>query len=528
MEKKYLLIFPFLFLLNSAIILASPPSIYDAIFECFQNHKIPKPQISEILYSPTNPSFPTILQSTLRNRRFNSTATPKPAAIVTPVSESHVSAAVVCATAAGANLRIRSGGHDTEGSSYVSGETFVVVDMTNFRSVDVCLKDGTAWVDSGAILGELYYEIWRKSNELAFPSGDCPTVGAGGIISGGGYGNLMRKYGLSIDHVIDARAVLADGRILDRRSMGEDLFWAIRGGGAASFAVVLGFKIKLVPVPPLVTVFQVQKSSMEETIEAVYKYQQLSRTIDDDLFIRFFIWPINSNKTTVAGTGFIGLFLGNATRLLSIMDSQFPELGLRLSDCREMPWINSVLMWAGLNVEASPRVLLNRNPNSASFFKWKSDYVKTVIPKSVLKTMFDKVVEIRHVALGFNWYGGVMSRIPSSATAFPHRAGNLFKIQYLSRWDEDGEEIAQQYINATRQFHSFMTPFVSKNPREAYLNYHDLDLGIMNNSAQSYEQGRVYGLKYFKDNFDKLVKIKTKFDPNNVFRNEQSIPISPF
>lgn len=72
-----------------------------------------------------------------------------------------------------------------------------------------------------------------------------------------------------------------------------------------------------------------------------------------------------------------------------------------------------------------------------------------------------------------------------------------------------------------------MTPFVSKNPREAFFNYKDLDLGINHNGKNSYEEGRVYGVEYFKDNFDRLVQIKTKVDPRNFFRNEQSIPTLP-
>ncbi|KAH6793178.1 FAD-binding Berberine family protein [Perilla frutescens var. hirtella] len=73
-----------------------------------------------------------------------------------------------------------------------------------------------------------------------------------------------------------------------------------------------------------------------------------------------------------------------------------------------------------------------------------------------------------------------------------------------------------------------MAPYVSKNPREAYLNYRDLDIGTTDNGKNSYSEGKVYGVKYFKSNFDRLVKIKTAVDPDNVFRNEQSMPVLPF
>ena len=101
-----------------------------------------------------------------------------------------------------------------------------------------------AWVQAGAILGELYTKIAEKSKTLAFPAGICSTVGAGGHISGGGYGNLIRKHELSVDHVVDAQFVDVNGKILNRSSMGEDLFWAIRGGGGASFGVILSYTIK--------------------------------------------------------------------------------------------------------------------------------------------------------------------------------------------------------------------------------------------------------------------------------------------
>ncbi|KAL0300529.1 UNVERIFIED_CONTAM: Berberine bridge enzyme-like 21 [Sesamum radiatum] len=296
--------------------------------------------------------------------------------------------------------------------------------------------------------------------------------------------------------------------------------------GGASFGVILAYKIKLVPVPPVVTVFRVEKNYNENAVEAVSQYQQVIDKIDNDLFIRVLLQPITVNSTRSVRATFIGLFLGNADRLLPITDSQFPELGLKKPGCTEMPWIDSVLYWANFDNTSSPSVLLNRTPDSVNFLKRKSDYVKTPIPKEGLESLFKKMVEIGKVGLVFNSYGGIMNQIPESATPFPHRAGNIYKIQYSVNWKEEGEAADKNYINQIRELYSFMTPFVSNQPREAYLNYRDLDIGTSDNSRNSYEQGKVYGLKYFRpNNFDRLVKIKTIVDPDNVFRNEQSIPV---
>ncbi|KAL3631593.1 hypothetical protein CASFOL_024577 [Castilleja foliolosa] len=524
MMKKQLIFIFLCFLIN-----ASANPVYDSFSKCFAQQKIPADQIAKILYSPENPSFANVLNSLVRNRRFNVSTTPKPNTIITPTAEVHVSAAVICSKQLKIQLKIRSGGHDYEGLSYVSNNqnSFVVLDTFNFRSINVSVEDQSAWVQSGAMLGELYYRIWEKSNLLGFPGGVCPTVGVGGHISGAGYGNMIRKYGLTVDHVVDAKIVDANGRVLDRSSMGEDLFWAICGGGGASFGVILAYKIKLVPVPPNVTVFNVQKYVDQNAIGSVFKYQQIVDKIDNDLFIRVLLQPITVNKTRSVRATFIGMFLGEPGRLLSITDAQFPELGLKKPDCLVKRWIDSVLYWNNFDNTTSPSVLLNRTPDSVNFLKRKSDYVKSPISESGLESLFKKMVEIGKVGLVFNSYGGVMKEIPESATPFPHRAGNLFKIQYSVNWQEEGEEADTNYVQQIRELHEFMTPFVSSNPRESYLNYRDLDIGVTNNSGNGYEQGKVYGLKYFKNNFYRLVKIKTKVDPDNVFRNEQSIPVLP-
>jgi hypothetical protein len=439
---------------------------------------------------------------------------------------------VICSKNIGIQLKIRSGGHDYEGVSYISDVPFVILDMFNLRSVTINLQDQTAWVESGATLGELYYSIWEKSKLHGFPAGVCPTVGVGGHLSGGGYGNMLRKQGLSVDHVIDARIVDVNGRILDKVSMGEDLFWAIRGGGGGSFGVILSYKINLISVPETVSVFRVERrlDDNENVTDIVYKWEQVAPSTDDNLFMRMLVQPVSSKVKKGEKTiriSILALFLGNGEELVSLLDKDFPELGLKKEDVMEMSWIDSVVWWANYDNGTSPNVLLDRNPDSANFLKRKSDYVQTPISKDGLEWLWKRMIELGKTGLVFNPYGGRMSEIASSATPFPHRAGNLFKIQYSMNWEEEGIEIEKNYTTQIRRLYSYMTPFVSKNPRSAFLNYRDLDIGTNNNDKNSYEDGEVYGVKYFNDNFDRLVKVKTAVDPHNFFWNEQSIPTLP-
>ncbi|XP_050221383.1 berberine bridge enzyme-like 8 [Mercurialis annua] len=508
----------------------APNPSQETFLQSLLNHSNPcHPIANNAIYTPQHPSYSSVLQAYIRNLRFNTSKTPKPLFILTAMHESHVQAAVLSAKTHGLQMKIRSGGHDYEGSSYVSSDVpFFILDMCNLRSIDIDIENETAWVQTGATLGELFYRIAEKSETHGFPAGVCPTVGVGGHLIGAGYGNLMRKYGLSVDNVIDAKIVNVDGTILDRKSMGEDLFWAIRGSGA-SFGVVLAYKINLVRVPRVVTVFRVERTIEQNVTDIVYQWQHAAPEIDEDLFIRLVIDVIRNDGTrekTVRGT-FIALFLGDSERLLPIMKESFPELGLMKPDCIEMSWIESVLFWTNFPVGTPTEVCLSREPQSLVHLKRKSDYVQEPISKQDLEGIWKKMMELEVPAMGFNPYGGKMKEIPETEAPFPHRAGNLWKIQYQINWTEEGEEAANYHLELARELYDYMTPFVSKNPRAAFLNYKDLDLGINNHGKQSYEEGIVYGMKYFKNNFDRLVQIKTKVDPSNFFRHEQSVPIFP-
>ncbi|KAL2343950.1 hypothetical protein Fmac_005235 [Flemingia macrophylla] len=476
--------------------------------------------VSDVTYTQQNTSFNSILNMRIQNKMFKTQATPKPLAIVTAKSVSQVQATVKCAKSSGIQIRIRSGGHDYEGLSYVSDVKFIVLDMFPLQSVLVDVSSSTAWVDAGATVGQVYYEIAKKSNVHAFPAGVCVSLGAGGHFSGGGYGNLMRKYGLSVDNIIDATLVDANGNVLKRNNMGEDLFWAIRGGGAASFGVIVAWKIKLVPVPPQVTVFNVKRPVTEGATDVVYKWQQVAPKLDKDLFIR--AEPDVVNGTVVIS--FIGQFLGQIDRLIPLVSNSFPELGLKKSDCTEMPWVNSTLNWFGAPVTPLENLLPTGKEPAPNYHKGKSDYVKKPIPKEALNCIWDKMIEVGNMWMQWNPYGGAMEEILPNATPFPHREGNLFLIQHYAFWNQDGDEAPN--LAKLKSFYEFMTPYVSCSPREVFLNYRDIDVGAKHPStSKDLNVARSsYGSKFFKENFDRLVDVKSKVDPDNFFTYEQSIP----
>ncbi|KAA0052471.1 flavin-dependent oxidoreductase FOX2-like [Cucumis melo var. makuwa] len=514
------------FLLSSSSWVDSS-SLEESFLQCLnENSQFSVPYSS--FCAPNNSTFNALLQSTAQNLRYLEPSVPKPLFIFTPLFDSHVQSAVICSKQLRIHLRVRSGGHDYEGLSYASEmETpFIILDLAKLRSVKVDIDSNSAWVQAGATIGEVYYRIAEKSKVHGFPAGLCTSLGVGGHITGGAYGSMMRKYGLGADNVVDARIVDANGRILNREAMGEDLFWAIRGGGGGSFGIILWWKLNLVPVPSTVTVFTVAKTLEQGATKILYKWQQVADKLDEDLFIRVIINVAANGGQKTVSTAYNALFLGDASRLLKVMGENFPELGLTRKDCIETSWIKSVLYIAGYPSGTPPEVLLQGKSTFKNYFKAKSDFVKTPIPETGLEGLWKRLFEDESPLMIWNPYGGMMGKISETEIPFPHRRGVLFKIQYLTTWQK-GEENQDKHLQWIKKLYNYMTPYVSQLPREAYVNYRDLDLGINKNSNTSYIESIGWGTRYFKENFGRLLRVKTKVDPDNFFRHEQSVPPIP-
>ncbi|MBA0786632.1 hypothetical protein Gotri_027917 [Gossypium trilobum] len=237
---------------------------------------------AKLVYTQHNSSYSSVLKSSAQNLRKH-----------------------------GLQVRTQSGGHDFEDLSYTTTYKvpFVVIDLVNLRSAQVNVEKATVWVESSATIGELYYEIAQKNN------------------------------------VIDARLIDVNGRILDKKSMGEDLFWAIRGGGGGSFGIVLVWKLKLVPVLANVTVFIVSKTLEQNATKLVHQWQYIAHKLPKEIHTSIIISRVNSseNEKMTVQASFTGIFLGSTDELVPLMEEKFPQLGIVKEDCFEMSWVESNL-----------------------------------------------------------------------------------------------------------------------------------------------------------------------------------------
>ncbi|KAH0913338.1 hypothetical protein HID58_036659 [Brassica napus] len=420
-----LLCLTFVFLVSTILTAATPPdaTVYQNFLQCFttQTRALPN-TLADVVFPQTAAGYTPALRNYIRNARFNTTASPKPAIVIVARSEAHVQAAVVCTKTLKFQLKTRSGGHDYEGVSYVSNLPFFLLDMSSFR--DITVEGETAWIGAGVTL--------------------------------------------------------------------------------------------------------VQKNLDENAVEMVHKWQFVAPKTDPGLFMRVLLQPVTRNKVETVRASVLALFLGKSSEVLSLLNKDFPELGLKQENCTELTWIQSVLWWDNHDnaTLVKPEVLLERNLDTASYGKRKSDFVEKEITKEGLDYLMKKMIEVGKIGLVFNPYGGKVSEVATTKTPFPHRT-KLYKVQHSMNWKDPGPEAETSFLEKAKSFYSYMAPFVTKNPRHTYLNYRDLDIGVNSHGPNAYREGEVYGRKYFGENFDRLVKVKSTVDPENFFRDEQSVPTLP-
>lgn len=426
-----------------------------------------------------------------RNTRISSS----PAVIVFCRTARDVSHAVKWAGKHGVPFRVRCGRHSYEG--YSSLDDGLVIDVSDLRRVRFDRRHGTALIGAGMSLAKLYEALWP--HRVTVPGGSCPTVGVAGLALGGGYGLLARHFGLTCDSVTEVEVVLADGSIVRANAASHpDLLWACRGGGGGNFGVVTAFRFRVHPIETVSLYhFTWQWSDLEAVLNA---WQSWAPSMDERLT------SILQLKSFADGTiSSTGQFVGSVEELNRLLGPLRAAGSPKEVLLESMSYMDAMQTLTGQKPERQHLRLHWQGENT--HFKHSSDYGDRVLDA-------DGVKALRHaleIAPGsaclvqFEAYGGAINRIPPEATAFCHRAGTLFNLQYQSYWGRHQDEAP--YVAWVRAFRQSMQPFVSG---RAYGNYCDAEIA---NWPQAY-----YG-----DNLERLAKVKAKYDPLGLFRFPQAL-----
>ncbi|KAK1614997.1 hypothetical protein QYE76_020514 [Lolium multiflorum] len=175
------------------------------------------------------------------------------------------------------------------------------------------------------------------------------------------------------------------------------------------------------------------------------------------------------------------------------------------------------------NIGTPEEVLLNRTGSLDISVEGKSDYVRRPISRDAWNDIFSWFKKNGSGLIMLEPHGGFIGSVPNATTPYPHRDGVLYVIQYLVFWPGANGATPQTWLH---DFYDFMGQHVTANPREAYVNFRDLDIGqnAVVDDVSTFESGQVWGERYFMDNFRRLAEVKAQVDPTDYFRNEQTTP----
>jgi FAD/FMN-containing dehydrogenase len=437
----------------------------------------------------------------LFNTRFD---TYKPQAVVLCESLADVQRTVRWARKHRVRIVPRSGGHSYGGYSSTSG---VIVDVSRLNDVALDAR-GHAVVGAGARLIDVYAGLWQHGRTV--PAGSCPTVGIAGLALGGGVGLASRKYGLTCDNLLQATVVLADGSsVVANARQHADLYWALRGGGGGNFGIVTRLLFRTHPVG------QVATYALEwpwlDAAKVVQAWQKLAPHAPDGLFS---VLNLNAAVGGRARITSAGQFFGSADGLRQLVRPLASTGSPTRFTVTSRSYMDAQEMWAGCSGAIAECHLPPQGHLGRSTFKGKSSFATTPLTVQGINAMI-RQIEARITAPGsgsgiilLDSYGGAINRVKKDATAFVHRDA-LFSMQYLSYWD--AAAAGEPNLRWLRNFYAAMRPYVSP---FAYQNYIDPDLGT-------------WGRAYYGTNLDRLIAVKRRYDPQNVFRSSQSIPVNP-
>jgi FAD/FMN-containing dehydrogenase len=413
----------------------------------------------------------------------------RPTAIVRVANVEDVQRVVATVRDEGYELAIRSGGHSPVGHGTTDGG--LVIDLRDMSAIDIDADALTASVETGATALQVTEAL--SKHHLAIGFGDAGSVGVGGITLAGGIGYLVRKFGMSIDSVLGAEVVTADGRIRHVDSQHEpDLFFAIRGGGG-NFGVVTRIQFRLRPLPHFtggLLVLPATSQTIETFTAAALAAPDELSTIANVMrapAMPFLPREMHGGLVILASIAFVGDDDAAAEALGS-----FRSIAKPLADMvKPAPYLTMF-----------PPESPNRRPTMIN---------RTMFVDSVDATMAETVHEylsrsnptMRAVQLRV--LGGAMSRVPADATAFAHRSKRIL-INVSAFYDGDLDRRVQR---------TFVTELANAiQPRDvgAYVGFLGDDGAARIHSA------------YPARTFERLARIKSKYDPTNLFRLNPNIP----
>jgi len=413
----------------------------------------------------------------------------RPAAIVRVADADDVSRLVKLASEQGFELAIRSGGHSAAGHSATEGG--IILDLSALKDLQINLEDQTAWAEAGLTAGEFTSAV--GAHGLAVGFGDTGSVGLGGLTLGGGVGYLVRKYGLTIDSLLAAEVVTADGqrRYVDDQSH-PDLFWAIRGGGG-NFGVATRFKFRLQKVDSVfggMLILPATEAVIAGFIAAAQAAPDELSTIANVMLappMPFLPVEVHGQWIVFAMLVYVG-----KTEEGERFVEPFRKLATPLADM--------------LRPMAYPEIYQEEggdyHPIGASRTLFL-DYIDGAVADKMLNhlrasTGMMAVAQLRVL-------GGAMARVPVEATAYAHRQSKIM-VNLAALYQNPDEKMTHEtwvenFAEAIRQ-----------SDRGVYVNF-------LGNEGEAQVHAAYPGKTW-----DRLQQIKTKYDPTNLFRRNQNIP----
>jgi FAD/FMN-containing dehydrogenase len=413
----------------------------------------------------------------------------RPAVIARAVDAHDVALAIRFAGDAGLDLAVRSGGHSFAGHSTTEGG--VLLDLRPLRGLHIDPVARTAWVGAGLTAGEVTRTL--HGHGLAIPFGDSPSVGVGGITLGGGIGWLTRKHGMTIDSLIAAELVTADGEVVtvsaDRH---PDLFWAIRGGGG-NFGVVTRFLFRVHPVAIVVG----GALALPLTADVLTGLVDAAAAAPDELSTITMVMPVPPLPVVppeVHGqmaVVMLPVFVGDVEAGQRAM-APFRSLAEPLADLvGPMPY---------------PAMYELGGPDDGPHREIGWSTFADELPGSVASALVERMSDPSAAGsmLQLRVFGGAMARVPSDATAFAHRDRRLLAMALRTVETDAAFSAAVDWVGGTADL---LRP---------------IGKGVYANFLGDEGEARVHEA-YPDPTYGRLAELKRRYDPANLFRRNQNI-----